>query len=153
MQADGRSLDKRKISYRSNAGDKVRKYDTHQKAEIRRGVQMKNESLLAVGHHVLKWPDFKNLMFWYRRRDLVLNKIPFEDYTSELWILWQKVKKLPFDSRKRANQMGYMCMVSRRVLRDIALKKYQIVSQSNYFYKKDGFLKKISLNSNIFGMY
>ena len=110
-------------------------------------------NLLAVGHHVLKWPDFKNLMFWYRQRDPVLKLIPFNDYASELWIFWQKAKKIPFDNKKRANHLGYLCLIGRRVLRAIALKKYQVISQSNYFYKKDGFLKKISLNPNIFGMY
>jgi hypothetical protein len=87
------------------------------------------------------WDDFRNIMFWHRKNDPVLQLMPADDYAAELWLTWRYVVELPYDPDKRADRMGYMCLVGKRRLREIALSNYQVMKQSRYYYKKDGDIK------------
>lgn len=91
---------------------------------------------------MLKWDDFRKLMFWLRKKDPVLQFIPPSDYNSELWLVFDRTSKIPYNPEKRASQMGYMTKVAKRILREIALNNYQAIKQTVYFYKKDGDIKK-----------
>jgi len=89
-----------------------------------------------------QWENFRKLLWHYRKSDPVLQLLPPADYASEIWLAWSATLKMPFDPAKRKDQLGYMVFVAKRMLREIALKNYQPISQSKYFYKKDGDVKK-----------
>ncbi|MCL2206577.1 MAG: hypothetical protein FWB90_00590 [Fibromonadales bacterium] len=89
-----------------------------------------------------QWENFRRLLWHYRKHDPVLQLVPPADYASEIWLAWSATLKMPFNPTKRKSQLGYMVFTAKRILRETALKNYQPIGQSKYYYKKDGNVKK-----------